>query len=408
MRIRLNKRSIEQAVYEGPGGCYLWDTEMPGFGLRIYPSGRKSFVVSYSLHGRRRFFTLGAAALLTPAQARTQALEIFARVRKGEDPSDERLAASSAPRMSDLADRHIREHAQIQNKPRSVERSRRIWDRCVLPKFGKRRVREIRRADIAQLMTSMAETKSMANKVLTLLSKAFNLAEVWGWRPEGSNPCRHIQRFREEPRERYLSESELQRLGEALDRAEQGGTPPQKIAAVRLLILTGCRSSEILKLRWDEVDFERRCLHLSDTKTGKQTVVLNSAALKVLAGIERVDGSPYVIPGADPSRPLGSLQSFWNRLRVAADIPDVRCHDIRHLFASIGVNGGQSLAVIGKLLGHSKILTTQRYAHLADDPVREASEQIGSTLAATLSGGGPGEQSSPDPNGSMGEDASRR
>ena len=116
---------------------------MSGFGLRIYPSGRKSFVVSYSLHGRRRFFTLGAAALMTPAKARTQALEIFARVRKGEDPSDERIAASTAPRMSDLADRHIREHAQIQNKPRSVERSRRIWDRCVLPELGKRRVRDV-------------------------------------------------------------------------------------------------------------------------------------------------------------------------------------------------------------------------------------------------------------------------
>ena len=317
-------------------------------------------------------------------------------------------AANGSPRMSDLAERQIREHAQIQNKLRSVELSRRIWDRCVLPKLEKRRVRDIHRADIAQLMTSMAETKSMANKMLTLLSKAFNLAEVWGWRPEGSYPCRHIQRFREEPRERYLSESELQRLGEGLDRAEQGGTPPQKIAAVRLLILTGCRSSEILKLRWDEVDLERRCLHLSDTKTGKQTVVLNSAALKVLTGIERIEGSPFVIRGAEPSRPLGSLQSFWNRLRVAAHIPDVRCHDIRHLFASVGVNGGQSLAVIRKLVGHSMIMTTQRYAHLADDPVRKASEQIGSALATRLSGGGPGDQASPDLNGSVGEDASRR
>ena len=406
MKVRLNQRTIDQAVYRGPGGCYLWDTEMPGFGLRIYPSGRKSFVVSYSAHGRRRFFTLGPAALLPLAQARTQALEVLTRARKGEDPSAERLAASRSPRMSDLADRHLRDHAEIKNKPRSARRFRWIWDRYILPKLGRRRVADIRRVDIAQLMTSLAETKAMANKVLTLLSKAFNLAEVWGWRPEGSNPCRHIQRFREEPRKRYLSESELRRLGEALDRAEQGGTPPQKIAAVRLLILTGCRSSEILQLRWDEVDLERRCLHLSDTKTGKQTVVLNTAALEVLAGIERVEGSPFVIPGKDPRRPLGSLQSFWNRLRVAADIADVRCHDLRHLFASIGINSGQSLSVIGKLLGHSKILTTQRYAHLADDPVRQASEQIGSTLAATLSGGEARVQASTDPNGPV-EEAGR-
>ena len=224
-------------------------------------------------------------------------------------------------------------------------------------------------------------------KILTLLSKAFNLAEVWGWRPVGRNPCRHVERYKEESRDRYLSESELKRLREVLARIEYERTAsPQTIAAIRLLILTGCRSSEILRLRWDEVDFERQCLSLSDSKTGKRTVMLNSAALEILEGLEQVEGNPYVIPGGKRGKPLSTLQRLWDRVRVEADIADVRVHDLRHHFASVAINSGHNLSVIGKLLGHSKIATTQRYAHLADDPLRWANEQIGSKLAASLVG----------------------
>ena len=384
MKVRLSKRVIDDAIYRGPGGCYLWDTDIRGFGLRIYPTGRKSFVVTYHHRGKQRFFTLGPFGVLTLPQARAEALETLARARKGEDPSGQRLAANRAPTMADLADRHINDHARIKNKPKSVERARRLWDRCILPSFGKRRVKDIRRADIAQLITDMAETKAMANKALSLLSKAFNLAEVWGWRSEGTNPCRHIQRFREEARERYLSISELQRLGEVLDQVEKEVARPQAVDAIRLLILTGCRSSEILKLKWEEVDFERRCLQLPDSKTGKRSVVLNTAALQILAEMETVEGNPFVVPGEKEGRHLSTLQRLWDRIRVEADIADVRVHDLRHTFASFGINGGQNLSVIGKLLGHSKILTTQRYAHLADDPLRQASEEIGATLHATL------------------------
>ena len=150
------------------------------------------------------------------------------------------------------------------------------------------------------------------------------------------------------------------------------------------MILTGCRSAEILNLRWQDVDFERQSLHLPDSKTGKRTVVLNSSALGILKELERIDGNPYVLPGIKPGRPISSLQKLWDRLRKEADIEDVRLHDVRHTYASFGINSGHNLSVIGKLLGHSKILTTQRYAHLADDPLRQATEQIGATLAATL------------------------
>lgn len=386
MKVRLNKRVIDDAVYEGPGGCYLWDTEIASFGVRIYKSGRKAFVVSYWSRGRRRFYTIGAFGKLTLHQAREEALDIFLRVRRGEDPSADRRRAKAAPTMADLADRHIEDHAKVKNKAQSVKRDRRAWDRCILPKLGKRKVKDISRADVARLMTEMADTPAMANKVLTLLSKAFNLAEVWEWRPEGSNPCRHVSRFKEEARDRYLSESELRRLGQVLEQAEHEWLAcPHALAAIRLLVLTGCRSAEILKLRWDDVDLERKCLRLPDSKTGKRTVLLNEPAVEVLCGIEQQDDNSHVIVGDKPGSHRSSLQALWERIREAAEIPDVRIHDLRHTFASFGVNGGQNLAVVGRLLGHSKITTTQRYAHLADDPVRQATDAIGASLADALS-----------------------
>ena len=384
---RLNKRTVDEATYQGPGGCYIWDTELSCFGLRIYPTGRKSFVVSYWSRGRRRFYTLGQYGRMTVKQARDSALEVFLRVRQGEDPSRDRRADIRAPTVANLADRHIEEHAKVKNKARSVKRARQLWDRSLLPKLGKRKVADVGRADIAKLMVDMSGTPAMANKALTLLSKAFNLAEVWGWRPEGTNPCRHVERFSEESRERFLSEPELKRLGEVLCRYEETSCAlPQAIAAIRLLIFTGCRSAEILGLKWDEVNFERRTLELPDSKTGRKTVVLNTAAIRVLEKIERVTDNPYAIPGGKRGQPLSTLQPLWNRIRVDAKIEDVRIHDLRHHFASHGVNTGHNLAVIGKLLGHSKIATTQRYAHLADDPLRRANEEIGSDLEAGLLG----------------------
>lgn len=387
MKARLNKRTIDEAVYEGPGSCYLWDTELAAFGLRIYPTGRKSFVVSYWNRGRRRFFVLGQYGKMTLHQARDAALEVFLRVRRGEDPAGDRQTARRAPSMTDLADRHVREHSEVKKKPKNAKRDRTAWDRLILPKLGHRKVKDVTRADVAKLMNGLADTPAMANKVLSLLSKAFNLAEIWGWRHEGTNPCRHVGRYQEDSRERYLSQSELSRLGQTLAEAETSwGTSPYAITAIRLLILTGCRSAEILKLRWEDVDFERRCLHLPDSKTGKRHVVLNTQAQQILNDLERLPDNPHVIPGPKPGSHRATLQNTWTRVRREADIADVRIHDLRHTYASYGVNGGQSLAMVGKLLGHRKVQTTMRYTHLADDPLRQAAESIGAELTAGLEG----------------------
>ena len=163
--------------------------------------------------------------------------------------------------------------------------------------------------------------------------------------------------------------------------------PPQAVAAIRLLILTGCRKSEISQLRWEDVDLDQQQLNLPDSKTGAKTVRLNTAAVEILRHLERVEGSPWVVPGEDPQKPRSSLFYLWKRIRRDAGIEDVRLHDLRHTFASLGVSSGISLPVVGKLLGHSSVAMTERYAHLADEPVREANEAIGAALAATLAGG---------------------
>ncbi|MCP3963423.1 MAG: tyrosine-type recombinase/integrase [bacterium] len=391
-RKKLTKRAVDAARYEPPashprGAYYVWDTEMAGFGLRVYPSGRKVFVLTYRVKGKQRFYSLGRYGEMTVHEARTEALDVLRQARKGKDPAEGRMAYRRAPTMADLAERFIEEHSKVNKKPVCVDQDRQRFRRHVLPRLGSRRVVDITRTDIAEIHTAMAATPGAANNVRGLLSKAFSLAEVWGWRPEGSNPVRHVQRYKVPKRERHLSATELSRLSEVLAEAERSGSVlPEAITAIRLLILTGCRRNEILELRWDYVDFEAGCLRLPDSKTGPKTVPLNSAALQVLSEIERRADGPFVIPGRKPGSHLHSLNSQWQRIRSAAGLEDVRLHDLRHSYASFGVNLGLPLPMIGKVLGHSNASMTERYAHLADDPVREANERIGAHIAAVMSG----------------------
>jgi integrase len=224
-----------------------------------------------------------------------------------------------------------------------------------------------------------------ANRVLALLSKMMNLAEKWGLRPDGSNPCRHVDKYGETKRERFLSADELARLGDVLAEAERTATElPGAIAAVRLLALTGCRVSEIVTLRWQDVDLAAACLRLPDSKTGAKTVHLNAPALAVLAAIERDPGSPWVIRGGKPGARLINLQKPWRRIRANAGLENVRLHDLRHSHASVAVGLGEGLPMIGKLLGHSTVATTARYAHLAADPVKAATERVGAAIAGMM------------------------
>jgi integrase len=386
--VRLSQRSVDALTYTRKSGAQChWDSDLSGFGVRVYPSGRKSYVVAYRTAGRQRFMTLGKVGVLTPSDARGMALEILAAVAKGGDPAGDRQAYRAAPSMEDLRDRYMKEHARVHKKPMSVGNDERMWRLHVIPKLGKRKVADVTRAEVARLHASMAHIPGQANRMLALLSKAFRLAELWEWRPGGSNPCKHLPRYPEKKRERFLSSEEFTRLSEVLQQAEQERTENDaSIAAIRLLMLTGCRCGEIKKLRWSEVDLERRCLRLADSKTGRRTVYLNTSALEVLAGIERVEGNPYVIVGAKPGAHLVGLSRSWYRIRAKAGLEDLRLHDLRHSFASVAAASGLSLPMIGKLLGHSQPITTARYAHLAADPMLKASELVGETIGAAMRG----------------------
>src|SRR5262245_216069 len=272
---------------------------------------------------------------------------------------------------------------------REYERTARLY---IVPRLGRRPVGELKRQDIARLHHELASTPYQANRTLALLSKFFNWTERHGLRPDGSNPCRHVDKYREGRRERFLSQVELARLGDALREAERDkSATPWAIAAIRLLTFTGARLNEILTLHWGHVSEEHECLMLPDSKTGRKAIHLNAPALALLQTIPRLEGNPYVICGEKAGQHFVNLQKPWRRIRSAAKLEDVRLHDLRHSFASVAAAGGQSLVVIGKLLGHSQPATTARYAHLADDPVKAASDTVGRHIGAAMDGGARGE-----------------
>jgi len=392
--MKLTKRTVDALTYDRKsGGKYAWDDDLAGFGVRVYPTGRKSFVVGYRADGRQRFLTVGRVGELTMHEARTKAMEVLASVRRGSDPSGDRIAYQQSPTMKDLSERYMREHARPRKKPSGAKNDERVWANHILPSLGRKKVADVTRADVFQIHAQMGEkTPIQANRTLAVLSKAFNLCEIWGWRPDGSNPVRHVPRFKENKRERYLSEGELLRLAESLKEVERLQLEePAAIAAIRLILLTGCRSGEIKGLKWSEVDFQRRCLRLADSKTGRKTIYLSSGALQVLADIERVEGNPFVIVGAKEGGHFRGLSRPWFRIRKRAGLDDVRLHDLRHTYASVGAGIGLSLPMIGNLLGHTVPATTQRYAHLAAHPMLEAAERIGASLDAAMSGAPKGE-----------------
>ena len=215
---------------------------------------------------------------------------------------------------------------------------------------GGMRVSEVQRKDIAELHHGLRDKPYQANRTLGVLSKMFPVAKVWGLRPDGSNPCRHVKRYKERNRERFLSPEETERLGEVLREAED--EMPSAVAAFRLLLLTGCRLSEIQFLRWEYVKDD--CIELPDAKTGGRVVPLGPEARAVLAGLSREDDNPWVISGRLPGSHITDLQKPWRRIRARAALEDVRIHDLRHSYASRALALGESLTMIGKLLGHRK------------------------------------------------------
>ena len=246
-------------------------------------------------------------------------------------------------------------------------------------------VTQVTRADIANFHHDLRHIPYQANRCLEIISKMFNLAELWGLRPDGSNPRRLIQKYPEVKRERFLSLDEIKRLGSVLrDIETEGREMPSAILAIRLLLYTGCRLNEIMTLKWEYVDLEAAILHLPDSKTGAKKVYLGKPAVKLLEEAPLIVGNPWVIPGALPGARLTDLQPFWQRVRAKAGLEGVRIHDLRHTFASTAVAAGHSLPIIGRLLGHTQVQRTARYAHLAASPAMTAADSITSVLDEAL------------------------
>lgn len=270
---------------------------------------------------------------------------------------------------------------EAKSKDRTYTEYKRLLDRIVKPELGRLKVDDVRPSDIEKLHLKFRATPYQANRLVALLSKMFN----WSGRRGERNPCVGIERFAEQKRRRYLSSAELARLGGALARAEeQKLTSPYVVAAIRLLVFTGARLTEILTLRWDYVDLERGLINLADSKTGAKTIYLNAAAQGLLTTLPRFEGNPFVVPGERSGKHLVNLEKPWRRVRELAQLPDVRLHDLRHSFASIGAGAGLGLPVIGALLGHAQAVTTARYAHLASDPLQQAADLIGEKLEAAM------------------------
>jgi integrase len=343
--------------------------------------------VQYRAGRRSRRITLGPSTVLTCEQARSRALTIIAATKNGGDPAAKRDADRRAITVKELADRFDNEHIALRLKESTAKGYRRMLERVIVPALGRHRVTEVTRADVAKIHHDLRHIPYDANRSLEIISKMFNLAEMWGVRPDGSNPRKHIRKYPEEKRERFLSPAELRRVGEVLREMEQEAIELSCcIAAVRLLILTGCRLGEIMTLQWEHVDIPGTALRLPDSKTGAKVVHLGQPAVEVLEKIERIEKNPWVIVGTKPNARLTDLQPFWQRVRARAGLKDVRIHDLRHTFASTAVAAGQGLPMIGKLLGHTQVQTTARYAHLATEPIKLAANHVSTEIAILLKG----------------------
>jgi integrase len=384
---KLTKRFIEAAPAKEKA-YILWDGDIPGFGVRVMPSGRKAFVLQYRIGRRSRTMSLGYTRVITPEKARGMAIAHLAAIEDNRDPLADRDDRREALSFRELAQRFEAEHIAVHLKPLTAAEYRRALKKAILPFFGRRPVAEVSREEIARFRHKFRHVPYFANRCLAILSKMLNLAELWGLRPDGSNPCRHIRKYKEERRERFLSAAELRRVGAVLSEMEAEGVEmASALVAIRLLILTGCRLGEILKLKWEHVDCDAGVLNLPDSKTGAKVVYLGQPAVDVLRTAPRLPANPWVVWGKKRGTHLYGLQDVWERVRARACLPEVRIHDLRHTFASTAVAAGQGLPMIGKLLGHTQVQTTARYAHLAADPVKAAAEQVSAVIAQAVSAG---------------------
>ena len=377
-------KTVAEAVGTGKE-YFVWDAEISGFGIRVQKTGAATFVYQYRVRRRPRRMKIGPVQVMKVATARAQAQEWAVLVAQGGDPLARKEEQRNALTVRELADVFDEIHIGFALKDSTAREYRRALNNYILPALGAMKVAEVDRRDVSKLFVSMSHKPTQANRTLEIVSKMFNLAEEWGHRPMGSNPRRGVKKYPETKRERFFSPAELARVGEVLEEMEAECIEmPSAIAAVRLLILTGCRLNEVMTLQWAHVHFSAGILKLPDSKTGKKDVPLGQAAIDLLVGLPRIEGNPWVLPGRNEGGRLTDLQPFWQRVRARAGLKDARIHDLRHTFASVAVASGKSLPMIGRMLGHKTYQSTARYAHLANGTVRDAADDVTALIASSL------------------------
>lgn len=344
--MNLTMKAIDAALPQA-ADVWLSDHQLPGLYVRVQPSGRKTFVIRYrNARGISRKFTVARCVDLTLAQARDKARSLFVRIREGFDPSEVKIEARNAPTVDDAAKRYMDEYARPYKKRRSADNDDRLLKKHVLPVIGSKALRDVRRDDIVRIHASMRSTPSNANRTLTVASKVFALAIEWGWCEE--NPTRGLKRYKERKRGRILTTDEIRKLNEHLDTIDI-----EFARFIRLLLLTGCRISEIRDSLTEWIDFDAQLLKLPDSKTGERVIPLSRSALDLL---EQVRHRQRIYDGP-------TVHYQWWKVRKAVGLTDVRLHDLRHTVGSIGYRSGLNLREVATLLGHRRLSTTERYIH---------------------------------------------
>ena len=396
MKAKITKTSID-AFEAGDKDRFLWDTELAGFGLKVTPKGKKTLLFQYRLKGRNKStkrITIGAFGkplkhlnedyILTADRARKIAKVHSGAVSGGIDPRKAVNDSHEEMTISEVGALFLTKYVP-KLKPSTQEEYSRVFAKRLPKKFSNLGINEVTKGDIEALMVKMKDNPYGANRSVRVLSKMFNWALDSNLKTSHFNPCDRVKKYPERKVKRYLSGDEYARLGKVLGNAEEKSLANlYQITAIRLLCLTGARLKEILTLKWEYIKLHEKRIYLPDSKGGQVEKNLNDDAVELLQRLPQIENNPYVICGAKEGSHLVNLQKAWRRIRKEAELEDVRIHDLRHSFASVSINQGQSLAVIGNLLGHKNPSTTARYAHLADKVSINANQGVGKAVSKSM------------------------
>ena len=375
--MKLTNKKIDQLIPDTKS-YIVWDNEIRGFGVRVNLNSKKTFILKYRVgqgrSARVRKPVIGTYGVVKVDEARKIARKWLLEASEGNDPKE---VDKTSILLKDFCNVYLQQHANIKKKLSSVIEDKRLMRLHIIPNFGNVCLKEITRAMITKHHQSMYQTPHGANRFLSLMSKMMNLAERWEYRPLNSNPCRHIERYKEEGRQIYLSMEQIEKIGHVIKQMEQTESI-FVLSAIKLLLFTGRRTGEILTLKWDYIDFENSKMNLPDTKTGAKSFFFSPTVKQILLNLPNKEG--FVFKSVLKDKRVTTVRHIWKKICKLAKIENVRVHDLRHTYASLAVQNGYSLPIISKMLGHADIKTTQRYAHLHDDPVNQAVEKIDQQL----------------------------